>query len=289
MYESTKRDSFLITGREIMSEDKKLFKIGEVAKTIGVTRKMILNYENLGLINPSVIKDGSGFRYYTADDIVHIRIIRVMQNLGLSLAEIRDYFHDTNLLGEQIDRLVKMRNQLDQQIAQLRLRQSEISAKEVRHVTLPAFTGFCRKFHTDSIQQKTDDLRQTYIDAMQTCRLDMNHKMFNQISISDSSEGMYVVPVLPESRGSNIRSFSEKDAICIYYRGPYENFPDVYERLLRYADENGLIAEGYFRNCFLEGPPTHGANKEAYMTQVTMPVRKCNSFPENDISFQIRE
>ena len=256
-----------------MNEEKNLFQIGEVTKALGITRRMLINYENLGLVKPAVRNDSSGFRYYSADEIVHIRIIRVLQNMGLSLAEIRDYFNDTTLLGEQIDRLVLMRNQLDQHIAQLRLRQAAICAEEVHHVALPAFTAFCREFHTDSLSQKTDDLRQTYVDALKVCRLDIGNKLRTRISIADRAEGMYIVPVSPESKGPDIKTFPQTGAICIYHRGPYENFPDVYNRLLRYADENGLTPQGDFIDIYMEGPPTHGTNKNAYMTQVAMPIK----------------
>lgn len=69
-----------------MNDNKKsLFSIGEIAKSIGITRKIILNYEAKGLIKPDK-KDGiSGNRYYTIDTFTQIRTIRVFQELGLSL------------------------------------------------------------------------------------------------------------------------------------------------------------------------------------------------------------
>ena len=66
-------------------DNKNLFSIGEIAKAVGVTRKIILNYEAKGLIQPDK-KDGNiGNRYYTIDTFTQIRTIRVFQNLGLSL------------------------------------------------------------------------------------------------------------------------------------------------------------------------------------------------------------
>ena len=101
--------------------DKNLFQIGEVTKALGVTRRMLINYEELGLLTPAVRHDNRGFRYYSADNMVHIRIIRTLQDLGLSLPEIRSYFDDTTHLDEQISRLILLRSQLNQYIAQLQL------------------------------------------------------------------------------------------------------------------------------------------------------------------------
>ena len=35
-------------------DNKNLFSIGEIAKAVGITRKIILNYETKGLIQPDV-------------------------------------------------------------------------------------------------------------------------------------------------------------------------------------------------------------------------------------------
>ena len=146
--------------------EKDLFQIGKVTKALGVTRRMLIHYEEMGLLTPAIKHDGHGFRYYSADNIVHIRLIRALQNLGLSLAEIRSYFDNTASLDEQIDRLVLLRNQLDQYIAQLRLRQYKANEPEIHRITLPGFTAFCRDFHGADLKAKTSGLRETYIDAV---------------------------------------------------------------------------------------------------------------------------
>ena len=94
-------------------DNNNLFSIGEIAKAIGITRKIILNYETKGLITPDK-KDGTtGNRYYTIDTFTQIRTIRVFQDLGLSLDEIRTYFSDTTDLQPMINRLEKMRDEGD--------------------------------------------------------------------------------------------------------------------------------------------------------------------------------
>ncbi len=234
---------------------------------------MLINYEDLGLLTPAYKNASSGFRYYSADNIVHIRIIRTLQNLGLSLSEIRSYFDNTTHLDEQINRLELLRNQLDQHIAQLRLRQTKASKPVIHRVTLPGFTAFCREFYNADLAEKTAALRNTYIDTMKSCRMDLQNKMCIQISIDSERNGMYIVPVMSDSKGKDIRTFPPAAAICIYYRGAYENFPDIHARLLEYARANGMTPSGYFRNIYLEGPPTHGTNKDAYLTQIALPIQ----------------
>ena len=221
--------------------DKNLFQIGEVTKALGVTRRMLINYEELGLLTPAVRHDNRGFRYYSADNMVHIRIIRTLQDLGLSLPEIRSYFDDTTHLDEQISRLILLRSQLDKYIAQLKLRQIHTSDPEVRHVTLPEFTAFCRDFHGADLERKTAELRQTYIHTVKHYQIDLHNRMCIQIPIDSSLDGTYIVP--------------------------------VHARLLEYARTNGMTPHGYFSNIYMEGPPTHGINKDAYITQVALPIK----------------
>ncbi len=254
-------------------DTKNLFKIGEVTKALGLTRRMLINYEELGLVTPAFKNENQGFRYYSADNMVHIRLIRTLQKLGLSLSEIREYFNDTTHLENQIDRLVLLRNQLDQCIAQLHLRQFEESSQEIYQVTLPEFNAFCRDFKTADLAEKTAQLRQTYIDALKHFPADNENRMCIQIPAGSDSEGTYIIPVLADAGLKDIRHFPQAAAICIYYRGPYENFPKVHERLMQYALDNNMTPHGYFRNIYMEGPPTHGTNKEAYVTQIALPIK----------------
>lgn len=110
--------------------EKELFQMGEVTKALGLTRKILLNYEELGLLTPALKNEHNGYRYYSADNLVHIRLIRTLQNLGLSLPEIHSYFDNTVILEDEIDRLILLRNQLDQYIAELRLRQAASSRRK---------------------------------------------------------------------------------------------------------------------------------------------------------------
>lgn len=86
-----------------------LFKIGEIVDILGVTRKTILVYEEMGLLKPAVKDEKSGYRYYTADNMTQIRSIRSLQSLGLSLAEIKEYYYDTTNLDHHLERLMDLR------------------------------------------------------------------------------------------------------------------------------------------------------------------------------------
>lgn len=234
---------------------QELFQIGEVCKTMGLSRRILLNYEELGLLTPAMRREDKGFRYYSADNLAHIRVIRNLQELGLSLSAIRSYFGDTGQLEDQIQRLVDLRNRLDQYIAQLRMRQGEATDPEVCMVTLPAFTAYCRDFSGADLQEKTSLLRQTYIDAAHSYSLDFHSRMCTQLFIRNPDSGTFIIPVSPESQGPCIRKFDQTSALSLFFRGAYEEFPPLHARLLAYAEAHGMTPHGYFRNIYIEGPP----------------------------------
>ena len=71
-----------------------LFQIGEITKIMGVTRKTLLVFEEMGLLTPAVKDEESGYRYYSADNMTQIRAIRSLQALGLTLKEVAEYYYD---------------------------------------------------------------------------------------------------------------------------------------------------------------------------------------------------
>ena len=122
------------------------------------------------------------------------------------------------------------------------------------------------------MSQKSDELRETYITAIRNYKLDIESKMCIQMPVDTDTEGMYIIPVVSGSEGENIKNFpSVGNAICIYYRGAYENFPQVYKKLLEYAEENGLTPHGFFRNIYME------SSADAWCEQGCIPDADCPS------------
>ena len=96
-----------------------LFSIGDVSRILGITRKIILNYETCGLVAPDVKNGINGNRYYTIDTITKIRIIRLFQSYGLALPEIREYFAGSTDLISLVHRLEAIRDRLNDNINSL--------------------------------------------------------------------------------------------------------------------------------------------------------------------------
>ena len=255
--------------------DDALFQIGEVTKIMGVTRKTLLVYEDMGLLTPAVKDEASGYRYYSADNMTQILSIRSLQTLGLTLKEVAEYYYDTENIDAHLQRLMDLRANLDRNIQMLQVRAAKQGDLTVRQTSLPQQVCFCRRYQCSDVADAANKLRDTYIAAARTGKMSMLSRMFTMrmSQAVDKLELMCCIPVDSSYDGPERVEFAETPALCIYYRGPYEGTVSAIQALMTYVKENNVEVTGPFRSIYLEGPPNRGANSGDYITQVAVPIK----------------
>lgn len=254
--------------------DENLFKIGEIVKILGVTRKTILVYEEMGLLTPAVKDEHSGYRYYTADNMTQIRSIRSLQTLGLSLAEIKEYYYNTDNLDHYLERLMDLRATLDRNIHLLQVRASKPGDLSVHRIHLPRQVCFCRRYLCEDAKDAAIKLRDTYIAAARTGKMSMTGRMFT-IRMGELDKGLDLlccIPVEEDFAGEERTEFAETSALCIYYRGAYEGIGTAIAALQKHVLTNHIQTTGGIRSIYLEGPPNRGDHTSDYITQVSLPI-----------------
>lgn len=255
--------------------DSSLFRIGEVTRILGITRKALLNYEAMGLLTPAV-KDGeSGFRYYTADNMTQIRSIRSLQSLGLSLKEVAEYYYDAENADRCLRRLMELRAALDRNIQLLQVRSIRQGDMSIHRVILPRQVCFCRRYRCADVPEASSVLRDTYIAAARTGQMSRTGRMFTLRMDPDPDvlDIQCCIPMEEDFRGPERTEFPETAALCVYYRGPYEGTGGAVRALGDYVEARRIQTGGPYRSIYLEGPPTRGEHSEDYITQVAVPLR----------------
>lgn len=68
---------------------KHYLSIGEAAKAVHTTRETLRHYDRIGLVKPSKTDPWTHYRYYTQQDLVRLNTVQALQQMDLSLQEIK--------------------------------------------------------------------------------------------------------------------------------------------------------------------------------------------------------
>ena len=161
----------------------KTFQVRDVCEICKVTRKALLVYEEKGLLTPFYVNEENGYRYYNAENISKIMHIRRFQSFGFSLDEIYDYLNDTKELSAVYDRLVKLKNDLEESINQLQMRMmtEEYDKQDIVRVIFPRSYCYAKRAATRQYSEALNFLRDTHIEAMKTDRTTKTAKMYTSV------------------------------------------------------------------------------------------------------------
>lgn len=250
--------------------ENRLMTIGEASKALGITRRIILNYESKGLLPPDKKDSAAGNRYYTADSVSKMRTTRILQNLGLSLDDIYTYYNGSDDLKPIISRMETLRNEINLNIEKLKERIKTENDFTIQTFTIPAQTIYRQTLYADTVKKKKEDLRNAFLTAMRQYGSDTSKRMFFiEYSLDNPDLTSYCIAIPPESQGENLISIPEEKALGIFYHGSYESIPDVRDKIITYAKENGIVLKGSCRHIYLEGPPQH-KDPAKFITQVAV-------------------
>ena len=97
---------------------KELYYIGEVSEVLNISTQTLRYYDKIGILQPAYVDPNTGYRRYTYDQISYADRIRHLQNLGLSLEEIRAAI-DSNSVDTLITSLRKKVEETRNTIRQL--------------------------------------------------------------------------------------------------------------------------------------------------------------------------
>lgn len=127
-----------------MEDRKGLVKISEMAALNGISRQTLILYDKNGLLKPAYVSE-SGYRYYSIGQIPQLRLICLLKQMGVSLAQIGAFMRDRSVDGV-IELLLQREDAIQSQIERLQEQLSEVrqlselfshSATKARSVNLP--------------------------------------------------------------------------------------------------------------------------------------------------------
>lgn len=106
-------------------KNEKKYTISEAAKMAGVTAETLRHYDRIGLVKPCAKDDWTGYRYYSAGEIVRLNTIQALRCMGLSLKEIKKVLEYDSL--EKIVQFLKQAEKsADEKMVQLHSAKTKI-------------------------------------------------------------------------------------------------------------------------------------------------------------------
>jgi DNA-binding transcriptional MerR regulator len=88
-----------------MTNNGSMKQIGEVARDLGITARTIRYYEEIGIMEVPE-RDELGPRRYAKKDIVRLKFILKMKELGLSLKEMQELAENYDLNDQDRDKIL---------------------------------------------------------------------------------------------------------------------------------------------------------------------------------------
>lgn len=93
--------------------------IGTLAKKLGITTRTIRYYEEIGLMGKSV-RLGGGTRTYSREEVLRLKFILKLKDMGISLKEIQDLSEIFDINAQKFDTITpKLIEILDQHISRV--------------------------------------------------------------------------------------------------------------------------------------------------------------------------
>lgn len=270
-----------------------MYKIGEFSKLSFVTVQALRLYDEIGLFKPVKIDQLTGYRYYSADQLLHINYIVGLKQLGLSLEDISVVFKD-NLDPERIKQLLLLkrsdlqrRMQEDQSklnnVEKLLLRLEE-RGQMPRHQTVlkkvePQLVASVRAVIPNYSGQNIAGLFGELIGFIQK----------NELKFAGPTMMIYCDPDFKEEKPDIEvaavinRNAADSEKVKIYelpamekaasvtYKGSYEGMGEAYNDIMFWIASHNYKIEGLCRELYLVSPGDTN-DPEKYVSEIQIPI-----------------
>lgn len=257
-----------------------LYSIGTVASLCGISRKRILDYEELGLIHPTAVDSHSGYRYYDIPAISRLQILLDLRETGLPLREIGGYLDGTLSAEEKLAALENQRRRIDAAIADIRLRSAPSEPPRVEPIAVPGCRCLCKEHaaadFADCARAYAADFASIAGRGVTLARCayhfceypgDVFSPVFYQY---EGFPFRTCFCIEPERAPADAVDYPPCRALSLVYRGEYAGIFDAYGQLTRHMRLHCLRQAGPARELYIEG--LFSGQSSPPVTRILIPI-----------------
>jgi len=263
--------------------DSTLLSIREFSKMAGIQQSALRYYDKIGLFAPAM-RGENNYRYYTPMQLITLKFITVLADLGIPLSVIKDL--GINRSPESIiDTLARQEMRLDRQMHQLR------TAYSIIHTYRDNMQNGLLAIENEISVEELDEFYVIYGPENDFSNDDTFYKPF--IDFCNSADSYKVNLHYPIGGYHNdMETFLKKAGqpnkffsldpfgnvkcpagkyLIGYTRGYYGTFGDFPQRMAKYAEESGLAFSGAVHVLYLIDEISE-VNPDKYLARIAVPV-----------------
>lgn len=269
-----------------MSKPEGLFFIREIAAACGLSINALRFYEAKALIKPAYTDPVSGYRYYSRENLLRIRMILGLKKAGLSLPEIKEYLDGVRNTEKKIRELTERRELLDRAIENLRIRATRHGDLSVQKIELPERLCLCRTIAANDAACALAAIEAFYDELVRKgiC-ISASWPEFCEYPDNGLLEGKFKVtnftvtacmPVDEKNAPPKTVLYPSGYAAAVNYKGSYNELWKAYEALRQYMEKHQYAPSGYPQEIYIEIGANHSIclDYENNITQLIIPIRK---------------
>lgn len=266
-------------------------KIGEFSKLNQVTVKTLRFYEEMGLLLPVSIDNYTGYRYYEVWQMQTMNTIASLKQLGFGLEEIKRMM-DAKQLVPSLEMIEAKQQQCRAEIDNLRQREKVLEQyknflrnkktmekfiiKSLPAITVASFrkvvSGYQELFNLCPNVIGPEMARLGCVCAEPGYCFTVDHSKEYREKDVDLE---YCEAVTEKKENTDLLTFRElplvPKALCYSHYGPYEKFPQTWEKIYSYLETNGYKIADNPRFCYIDGI-WNKEDENDWLTEIQVPL-----------------
>ena len=280
-----------------------MFKTGTFSKMSGLSADTLHHYEKMRILIPEYVDGDTGYRYYSAAQLLTINKIIALKDAGFSLREIASILNNENdsssltaLLEEKALTLEKTLEQETERLKRLYTNifliknggvplMNEITVKKTEAVLAASLR---RSFHKDFFDEELDKMWANVNDSIEKHKIKRSvpclmiyHRGWWDFADDEKEESKLLdvetaEPVLKVFDSDDdvqvYRLPAEEKMACVIHQGSFETIGDTFETFFKWIRENNYTVNGPLREIYHKGDWATD-NPEEYITELQIPVK----------------
>lgn len=273
-----------------------MFKIGEFSNLSGLSINALHHYSEIGILKPEKVDEFTGYRYYSAFQLVTVNKIIALKDAGFSLSEIAQILcsHPSidsiiSMLENKAETLEQVVKNESERLNRLRTNifliknggvpiMNEITIKRVEPILIVS----TRKNINKGDFEETADMWaivNSFIDKTETKRtipcLALFYNSTWKWEMAKSWDIEVAEPITKHVPSSDTVKVYELPAVdkmaCVVHNGSFNSIGETYKVISQWIEKNNYKISGPVREIYHKGGWTT-SNPDEYITELQFPL-----------------